>query len=82
MTERPDGLTHNERRARRPNAAQVLRRSQNRVVAGVAGGVADYINANPTVVRWGFGLLAIVSGGIFIIPYLLLWLLLPASEAA
>ena len=82
MAERPDGLTHDERRARRPGSTQVLRRSDNRVIAGVAGGVAQFINANPTTVRWGFGVLLIFSGGIFLIPYLLLWLLLPGPESA
>jgi len=77
-----DHLTHDESRARRPSSKQVLRRSQDRVVAGIAGGVASFINANPTAVRWGFGLLLVFSGGIFLIAYLLLWLLLPGPEGA
>lgn len=77
-----DHLTHDEQRARRPKSTQVLRRSRNRVIAGIAGGVASFINANPTAVRWGFGLVLVFSGGLFILPYLLLWLLLPAPEDA
>lgn len=80
MAPRPDGLPHDERRARRPASERVLRRSHKRVIAGVAGGVADYIDANPTAVRWGFGLLLLMSGGIFLLPYLILWLLLPGAE--
>ena len=87
MAERPDGLPHdglphNERRARRPTSRQVLRRSRDRVIAGIAGGVAEYINASPALVRWGFGVVLVFSGGVFLIAYLLLWLLLPGPETS
>ena len=77
---RVDRLPHDQRRARRPNTDKKLMRSRERVLGGVAGGVAEYLNANPTAVRWGFGIVLIFSGGIFAIAYGLLWLLLPAPE--
>ena len=75
-----DRLPHDQRRARRPNTDKKLTRSRQRVLGGVAGGVAEYLNANPTAMRWGFGVVLIFSGGIFAIAYGLLWLLLPSPK--
>ena len=77
-SEKPDKLPHDQSRARRPPTSARLQRSRNRVVAGVAGGLAEYINAEPTAVRWVFGVVVVLSGGVFLIAYGLLWLLLPA----
>lgn len=79
-TDKPDCLTHDQSRARRPATPNRLRRSRDRVLGGVAGGLADYIDAKPTVVRWVFGVVTVLSGGVFATAYALLWLLLPAPE--
>lgn len=79
---RPDRLTHDQSRARRPPTPKRLRRSRDRVVAGIAGGVAAYIGADPRKVRWLFGVVTVLSGGVFLIAYALLWLLLPAPASS
>lgn len=38
-----------------------LTRSQNRVLAGVCGGLAEYFDLDPTLVRLAFALLSICS---------------------
>ena len=53
-----------------------LLRSSNRKIAGVCGGLADYLGIDPTVVRIIFTLLFLFAGGGFII-YLILWLIMP-----
>lgn len=76
----PDALPHDQRRARRPNTTGVLRRSRrDRKIAGIVGGVAEYIGANPRWVRLAFALATFFSGGILLIGYLLLWWLLPEA---
>ena len=75
-----DRLPHDQRRARRPNTDRKLTRSRERVLGGVAGGVAAYLNAKPTALRWVFGAVVILSGGIFAVAYGLLWLLLPSPD--
>ena len=59
-----------------------LRRSQaNRVIAGVCGGLGEYLEIDPTVVRVGYVILSILSvafPGLLI--YLLMWLLIPERE--
>jgi phage shock protein C len=77
MNERPDGLLHDQRRARRPDTTKKLTRSSTKVIAGIAGGVASYIDANPRNVRIVFVVTLVLTSGFFVLPYLLLWLLLP-----
>ena len=59
-----------------------LRRSRrHRIVAGVCGGLADWLGWRPNVVRVLFvlvGALPFLSG---ILVYLVLWILIPREEA-
>jgi len=55
------------------------RRSQNRVVAGVAGGLGDYFNVDPAIFRLGFIVLAVFGGSGFLL-YLVGWLFLPERD--
>jgi phage shock protein PspC (stress-responsive transcriptional regulator) len=58
-------------------APRVLRRCpHHRVVAGVAAGVADYLDVDLALVRVAFVLLAAV-GGIGLPAYVAAWLLIP-----
>jgi phage shock protein C len=59
--------------------ARLLRSRTDRMIAGVAAGVARYLNTDPTIVRLIFVLLALSGPGILIYP--LLWAVMP-SEAA
>lgn len=60
--------------------SQLRRRRYGRVVAGVAGGLADYLDLDPSLVRVGFVLLS-VFGGIGLPVYLACWLLIPEEGA-
>lgn len=56
---------------------RTLRRSpEHRMVAGVAAGVADWLDVDVTAVRAGFAVLAL-AGGLGLPLYLAGWLLLP-----
>ncbi|MAU09272.1 MAG: hypothetical protein CL607_05580 [Anaerolineaceae bacterium] len=57
-----------------------LYRSQtNRQVAGVCGGLADYFNVDPTLVRIIFLLLFFGMGNGFIL-YVVLWMVMPEES--
>lgn len=56
-----------------------LYRSRDRQLAGVAGGMAEYLNVDPTVSRVLWILAAIVSGGLVIIAYIALAIITPES---
>lgn len=54
------------------------RSTTNKVIAGVAGGIGEYFNIDPTIVRIIFIMLTIF-GGSGILIYLVLWLVMPAD---
>jgi phage shock protein PspC (stress-responsive transcriptional regulator) len=54
------------------------RRVNDRVLGGVAGGLGDYFNIDPLLIRIGFvGLM--IFGGAGLVLYVVAWLLLPAE---
>src|SRR5690349_2155618 len=62
-------------------APRQLRRSPNdRMIAGVCGGLAEYTGVDALLWRVGFVALT-VAGGTGVIVYALLWLLMPTDPA-
>jgi phage shock protein PspC (stress-responsive transcriptional regulator) len=63
--------------AQQPTAPRTLRRrSDSRVIGGVASGLGDYFNVDPLLIRIGFvGLM--VFGGMGVVLYVAAWLLVP-----
>jgi phage shock protein PspC (stress-responsive transcriptional regulator) len=59
---------------------RISRSRSNRMIAGVCGGLADYLRIDATLVRLFFVLLAL-GEGIGILLYLILWLIMPEEEA-
>jgi phage shock protein C len=61
---------------------QPLRRSSDRIVAGVCGGLAEYLGVDPTLVRvlWVFGTL-VSLGMIGVLAYLILMIVMPEGDA-
>ena len=53
-----------------------LLRSKNRMIAGVCGGIAEYFNIDPTIVRilW---VLFTFAGGAGILAYIIAWIIIP-----
>ncbi|MEZ4605953.1 MAG: PspC domain-containing protein [Deinococcales bacterium] len=81
ISERVDDLLHDQRRSRRPNVkGRLARLSQGKVLAGVLGGIARYIEADPFWVRLIFVLSLVLTAAISAVGYLLLWLLLPLDS--
>jgi phage shock protein PspC (stress-responsive transcriptional regulator) len=55
---------------------KAYRSSQNKIIAGVCGGLSQYFNADPNLIRAFFVILLFLDGlGIW--AYLLLWIILP-----
>ena len=55
-----------------------LRRSRsNRMIAGVCGGLAQFLGISSFWIRLGF-LIALIPGGIpGLVPYLIMWIIIP-----
>ncbi len=56
---------------------KLYRSNTNKKIAGVCGGLGEYFNVDPTVVRVGFVLLALPGGLPGILPYILLTVVIP-----
>ncbi|MEZ4618651.1 MAG: PspC domain-containing protein [Caldilineaceae bacterium] len=52
-------------------------RRQNGVVAGVCGGLGDFFGLNPFWFRLAFFLLMLPGGLPGLVPYVVLWLIIP-----
>lgn len=61
------------------------RSRQNRLLAGVLGGIAEYLGWKPTNVRLLFWAVIILSAGITlpmaVLTYVLMWILMPEATA-
>jgi phage shock protein C len=56
--------------------ARLTRSESDRVIAGVAGGIAQRFDINSTFVRLAW-LLSVLVGGFGVLVYLILWIVLP-----
>jgi len=65
--------------SRSPGEQRLHRALRGRMLAGVAAGLADYFDVDPTIVRVAFVALALV-GGLAVPLYLAGWLLIPDEE--
>ncbi|HON17985.1 MAG TPA: PspC domain-containing protein [Salinivirgaceae bacterium] len=55
--------------------------SNDRVIGGVCGGIAEFLGWDPTLVRVGYVLLSILSAGFpCLLIYIVLWIIMPVSE--
>lgn len=60
-------------------SGRLARRADHRLIAGVAGGLADYTGTAAAWWRLGF-ILMTVAGGLGVLTYLVLWWLLPRAD--
>jgi len=57
---------------------RLYRSRDERMIAGVCGGIGEYFNADPTVIRVIFVILAILGFGVGgLVLYLAMWLIVP-----
>lgn len=60
-----------------------LRKSNNKVLAGVCGGIAEWLGWDPTLVRILYVLVSILSVAFpGILVYIVLWIVMPRPDAA
>ncbi len=58
---------------------ELHRSTNNKVIAGVCGGLAESIQVNPIVLRIAF-LISILLGGAGLLIYIALWIILPQRD--
>jgi phage shock protein C len=68
--------------ARRVGPKRLMRSSTDSKMGGVCGGLAEYFEADPGIVRILVTLLTIASGFVFgILSYVVAWVILPLAPA-
>lgn len=60
---------------------KLTRSSKNAVIGGVCGGLGQYFNIDPTLIRLLFLFLFLIGGGGLLL-YILLWLFIPSDIPA
>jgi phage shock protein C len=62
------------------SSTRLYRSRRNQVIGGVAAGVAEYFDIDPTIVRIAWALLG-MAWGTGILVYLICWLVIPLNPA-
>ena len=57
---------------------RLYRSATNKKIAGVCAGIADYLETDPTIVRLGTVVLALITAVVpFVIGYIVAWWIVP-----
>lgn len=56
---------------------RLYRSRQDRMIAGVCGGLGEYFNVDPVIIRIIFFILLLPGGLPGFIPYVILWIVVP-----
>ncbi len=67
-----------------PASARLFRSRTDRRIAGVCGGLAEYFDVDPTIMRVSWVIVSIIAGAVVfgVIAYLVAWFIIPAAPAA
>ncbi|MBS7284325.1 MAG: PspC domain-containing protein [Prevotella sp.] len=57
-----------------------LTKSDDKIFAGICGGMAEYLDFDPTVVRVAYATLTLFTAFSGIILYFVLWFIIPKKE--
>jgi phage shock protein C len=66
-----------------PRSRRLTRSRRHKMIAGVCGGIAEYFDLDPTVVRVAYVLVSIISVAFpGILAYIVLMFVMPPADAA
>ena len=60
------------------NIKRLYRSKKEKMIAGVCGGVAEYFNVDPTLIRL-FWVLFMLLGGSGVLAYIIAWIVIPVN---
>lgn len=60
---------------------RLYRSRTDRMISGVCGGLAEYFDVDPTIIRIAFVVLTLISGGFGLIAYIILALVVPLEDS-
>ena len=56
---------------------RLYRSRKDKVISGVCGGIAEYLEVDPVVVRLVWAILTVISMGMGILAYIVAWVIIP-----
>ena len=60
---------------------RLYRSSKDKVLGGVCGGIAEYLDVDPVVVRLIWAVATLISMGLGILAYLIAWVVIPEEPS-
>jgi phage shock protein PspC (stress-responsive transcriptional regulator) len=76
-----DPMLHTETSSQEQKKTKVLRKSlYDKKLFGICGGVGEYFEIDPTIIRIAYVVFTLLSGGAGILIYLLLYLVIPEGQ--
>ena len=61
---------------------RLYRSRTDTVLGGVAAGLADYLGADPALVRVAWALLVVITGGAALLAYIVAWIVVPEEPSS
>jgi phage shock protein C len=58
---------------------RLYRSKKEQMLGGICGGLAEYIDVDPSIIRLVLVVLIVLSWGLFILVYIAAWIIIPAS---
>ncbi|MFA4826549.1 MAG: PspC domain-containing protein [Methanoregula sp.] len=59
---------------------RLYRSKTRRMLAGVCGGLGDYLGIDPTIIRLVWAVLTLFTWGIWFLAYIVAWVIVPEEE--
>jgi phage shock protein C len=59
---------------------RLYRSTKNKVLAGICGGISEYFNVDPVLIRIIFVVLLIASFGTAALAYIIAWVIIPKKS--
>lgn len=61
---------------------RLYRSRKDRVFGGVCGGIAEYLEVDPVVLRLIWAILTLISMGLGILAYVIAWVIIPEEPSS
>ena len=58
---------------------RLYRSKKEQMLGGICGGLAEYIEVDPSIIRLVFVVLIVLSWGLFLLVYITAWIIVPVS---
>lgn len=61
---------------------RLYRSKTQRMVGGICGGLGEYLDVDPTVIRLVWAVLTLLTWGIGLLAYVVAWIIVPEEESS